>query len=266
MKNIFILCFSFFPLLLLAQQTEGTVSYTETIQLNIELPPDVPEEMKARIPKERSFPKVLFFNAQHSFYQDVEQEEEPDMDWNSGEGGGRRIRMRMMRPQNSIFKNLAEDRKVEKRDLMGKTFLIKDEIDKYSWKLTGEQSKVAGYFCQKATYADSSRSITAWFTPQIPVPTGPGSLGGLPGLILKVESESVSQGEGEGRRFREGKRTIMVDSVKLGAIDASLIREPDKGKEVTEEEFREIRREKMEEMREQFGGRPGGGRVIIRRN
>ena len=35
-------------------------------------------------------------------------------------------------------------------------------------------------------------NITAWFTPQIPVSTGPAKHGGLPGLILEVNTDNTS--------------------------------------------------------------------------
>jgi hypothetical protein len=44
-----------------------------------------------------------------------------------------------------------------------------------------------GYVCQKATVQlDSATNLVAWFTPQIPVSTGPGVNAGLPGLILEM--------------------------------------------------------------------------------
>jgi len=252
------------PFFLFAQQTEGEVSYKETIQLNIELPPDVPEEMKKRIPKERTFPKVLYFNQEASIYKDVElsAEEGPGggRQWREqggGGGGGMRIRMGMRRPQNTMYKDLAEGTKVEQRDIMDKKFLIEDDQKKYTWKLAMEQKEIQGFLCQKATYQDTSIKIEVWFTPQIPVSTGPGNLGGLPGLILEAS-------------YDDGRRVVTMEEIKLDEVDKENLERPTKGKKVTQKEFETIREEKMEEMRKEFGGRPGGGRggrtIIIRSN
>lgn len=56
------------------------------------------------------------------------------------------------------------------------------------WVLTGKQQEILGYHCQQATCHWRGRDYVAWFAPEIPVRMGPWKLGGLPGLILKVES------------------------------------------------------------------------------
>lgn len=50
--------------------------------------------------------------------------------------------------------------------------------------------KILGYDCARATTTFRGRSYTVWFTPEIPIPSGPWKLGGLPGLILKAEDET----------------------------------------------------------------------------
>ena len=91
-------------------------------------------------------------------------------------------------------------------------------------------------------------TVTAWFTPMIPVKNGPAEYGGLPGLILELNID---------------RQTILCSKIVVNPTDGMEIKKPAKGKEVTREEFNKIVKEKTEEMRENFrgsGGRRGGGR------
>ena len=58
------------------------------------------------------------------------------------------------------------------------------------------------------------------------------------------------------------RTTILCSKIVLNPKEADKIEAPDKGKEVTREEYNKIVKEKMDEMRENFrgrGGRRGGG-------
>ncbi|MCH9660279.1 MAG: GLPGLI family protein [Bacteroidetes bacterium] len=90
-------------------------------------------------------------------------------------------------------------------------------------------------------------TVTAWFTPQIPVNNGPGEYAGLPGLILEMNID---------------RTTILCSKIILNTKEAELIEAPSTGKEVSRSEYNKIVKEKTEEMRENWrgGGRRGGGR------
>ena len=84
--------------------------------------------------------------------------------------------------------------------------------------------------------------ITAWYTPEIPVSIGPAEFHGLPGLILETTVDNT---------------TILCFKVIMNPEDKIAIEAPDKGKEVTKEEYKSIISEKMQEMRDNRG-RPRG--------
>ena len=86
-------------------------------------------------------------------------------------------------------------------------------------------------------------TVTAWYTPQIPVNNGPGEYSGLPGLILEVSA---------------GRTTILCTKIILNPDEKEEIKKPVKGKEVSRAEYNQIVTEKTEEMREMRGGRGGG--------
>lgn len=94
-------------------------------------------------------------------------------------------------------------------------------------------------------------TITAWFTPEIPVSQGPGPYWGLPGLILEVS---------------DGRTALLCTKITLNPEDKKAIAAPKKGKVVTQEEYNEIMADKMEEMSERFrgGNRRGGNTIRIR--
>ncbi|MDM1551828.1 GLPGLI family protein [Empedobacter falsenii] len=68
-------------------------------------------------------------------------------------------------------------------------FILVEKIPTINWKIAKESQKILGYKCYKARAKFRGRDYIAWFTPDIPYNYGPWKLGGLPGLILKVESE-----------------------------------------------------------------------------
>ena len=59
------------------------------------------------------------------------------------------------------------------------------------WEILKDKQVLLGYNCTKAKmFSDRlQKYFIAWFTPELPFTTGPSNAGGLPGLILKFESE-----------------------------------------------------------------------------
>lgn len=92
-----------------------------------------------------------------------------------------------------------------------------------------------------------TETITAWYTPMIPASHGPDEFGGLPGLILELNTSNT---------------TILCTKVVLNPKEEIAIEVPEKGKEVTKAEYQKIVDEKAKEMSERYGGqnRRGGGR------
>ena len=252
MKKLIIILTALLPFSVFAQNTEGEVAYDEKVNLHISVSEEN-EQIRAMLPEHQIFKKVLYFNEGESLYKDVPRsEEEGDQTVEGGDGNFKFV-MKMTAPDNKTYKNLADNKKVDQQEFMGKKFLIVDKTDKYEWKLTGEQKMILDYPCMRATYQDTTREVEAWFTPQIPVSTGPGSYGQLPGLILELSIDG-------------GKRTITATEVKLGPLEKGVMEKPTNGKKVTQEEFKQIVEEKTKEMQMEMegSGHGGGTRIIIR--
>ena len=177
--------------------------------------------------------------------------------------------------QGSIYKNTSERKMIEDVEQFSKRFLVTEMMEQPKWELGTETKKIGNYTCYKATMIkvdnnidwgsifrrgrnnkkDSTKTkqkepevkllkVTAWYTPQIPVSTGPDKYWGLPGLILELNA---------------GRTTMLCTEVSMSTGETLKIEEPTKGKEVTREEYNKIVKEKTEELRERFRNRRRGG-------
>ncbi len=87
-------------------------------------------------------------------------------------------------------------------------------------------------------------TITAWYTPEIPVNQGPENYWGLPGLILEVN---------------DGKTVILCSKIVMNAKEKVEIKAPTNGKAISQSDYDETVVKKMEEMREMNQGQGRGG-------
>ena len=92
-------------------------------------------------------------------------------------------------------------------------------------------------------------TITAWYTPEIPINQGPEGYWGLPGLILEVN---------------DGKTVVMCSKLVMNTKDKVEIKAPKNGKQVKQKEYDEIVTKKMEEMKDQFQSQGGRGGMHMR--
>ena len=221
-----------------AQQTK--VHYQEIMTLDMQLPEDMPEEIRNQIPDQRIHSFDLNYDGDVALYANSESGESGDIDISTGDEDNE-FQFKMSAPKFSVYTNREKDEHIGSRNFMGKQFLIVDRCNSAAWKITSDQKAVMGIPCIKATTKDE---IVAWFAPSIKAPHGPNGYGGLPGLILAME-------------FPENNREIIATSIKE-TTGAELI-PPKKGKKVNQEKFDEIVEEKMKEM----GAEGGGGIRII---
>ncbi|MCB0697558.1 MAG: GLPGLI family protein [Chitinophagaceae bacterium] len=241
----FILLFTVLLAATAQAQQSGTITYEERIELNIELEGEM-AQFAAMLPKERKHDKLLYFTKSASLYKNGEQPKEDNASMNNN---GMQINFNVTEPDNMLYKDLKEGTTTEQKEFMGREFLINGSMKKYTWKMTGKQKEIAGYPCQEATTIREEDTVTAWFTPAIPISTGPGTLGNLPGMILEAHIGNMLH--------------ITTKKIELGEVDKSLLSKPKNGKKVTAEKFDEIVAEKTKDMKEQYGD-AGGARIMIR--
>lgn len=219
------------------------------MDLHKNLPPER-QDMKDMIPQFNISKFELIFSGDESIYRAQKQEELPTTSTSPGGppmgmrfGGGRANRV--------VYKDLAKDTMIDSRDFMQKQFLITGTPTLRKWKIGTKHKEILGYNCLEASFReDSATTMVAWFSPQLPVSNGPSDYQGLPGMILQVD-------------VNDGLRMFTASEIKLDSVDTSVIVAPNKGKEVTAEEFEKIREEKMKEMGMQQGGPSGGQHMIM---
>jgi GLPGLI family protein len=69
--------------------------------------------------------------------------------------------------------------------------LIKENLNATKWELTNNTKKINNLECKQAVAKDAKgRKITAWYTEDIAINNGPAEYGGLPGLIVYLETAS----------------------------------------------------------------------------
>lgn len=222
----------FLPIFVFAQNNEGVILFEEKVNVHRSLPPDA-EDMKAMIPEFRIHQSELLFNATESLYRNIEEEEDEDAE-NDG------VVMKIQRPEAIFYRNFTTKRKVDFREFMGKNYLIEDTLAGGNWKVTTETKKVLGYDCLKATTSDTvrKREITAWFTADLALSSGPQVFGQLPGTILEVDINS-------------GEIVIAAKKIEFKKLKKGDIAAPTKGEKITEAEFQK----KVADMLRENGGK-----------
>lgn len=211
---------------------------------------------------------ILTFDKTKSIYQ---EEERLDAPGGSSSGWGRM----MTSSGGPVYKNIISKKALQSTEFMGKKFLISYDQEKLKWVMQKEQKMIGNYLCFKATAQiekpktitsvwskaekenDSLKSnvsdkenieystVTAWYTPQIPVSHGPAEFGGLPGLILELTTD---------------QRVLLCSKIVMNPEKKDEILMPTKGEKVTRNKYDEIIKFKMEEMRSMRGGRGNKGR------
>ena len=225
-------------------KTSGTIRYEEKIKLEIKLEGES-AAYSEMLPKERTEQKILYFSPESSLFESVADPSKNEM----LEQEGANVVVQVYQDNSKVFRDLKENRRYEQRDFMTRQFLIESDQGATDWKLTGNQQTMLGFPCQEAVREEDGRKIRAWFTPSIPVPTGPGNQGNLPGMILAVD-------------VNDGQRTVTATSVDFAPVDAKKMVKPKEGKKVTADQYKKIVDEKMKEMGAEGGS--GGGQVMIR--
>jgi GLPGLI family protein len=200
---------------------------------------------------------VLEFNSIESTYKQIEKLEAEGQGYNwmanyVGENIGK------------IYKNAQDKISINETEMMGKFFLVTENLENAKWKMSGESKKIGQYTCYKATYTKQVEEkvfsfgswnqtngtnqpkkpkkmrdveVVAWFTPEIPVSSGPSWYQGLPGLILEVSDDDT---------------TILCTKIVMNPKEKTKIKRPKKGKVISNQDFVTLQDEKRAERLEMW--------------
>ncbi|HYG50236.1 MAG TPA: GLPGLI family protein [Flavobacteriales bacterium] len=227
-------------------QKQGSILFKETVKMEFQM--ELDSNMRAMLgdmPTENTTQHQLLFNEKASLFELVKQ---PENQEKKLEEEGHRIEIKMDMPDEKTYCDLENARVIQQREFMGKKFLIDTAFSKPEWKMTGKQKQILGYPCSEAVKVKEGDTCYAWFTPKLPVSTGPHGLHGLPGMILETT-------------FMSGNVSLVAEKIDLVSVDEKMLVKPKEGKKVTHAQYKKIVDEKTKEMQEQYGGK---GNVIIK--
>lgn len=227
-----------------AQEFQGIATYKTQRKLDLKIDSTqvggMQDEIMAMLKKQFEKTYILTFNKEESTYKEDESLAPPST-------GGSIMIVASVGGSGELYKNIKSQYYVKQSDLLGKVFLIQDSLKTHPWKLQNETKNIGTYTCFKATLErevnsdlDGSKvmqTVTAWYTPQIPVSNGPEEFQGLPGLILELNYDS---------------QTILCSKISINPSKQIVIKQPTSGKAVTEAEFHAIMTKKMKEMESQY--------------
>ena len=178
----------------------------------------------------------LEFNFTESLYIEVEKLSSIDSPGNTSSGYER------------LYKDIENKIYRKQSEFLGKRFLIKDSLQKFNWQLQSETKEIMGYTCRKAVTTQAivgkdlvtkaeEIEITGWFCIDIPISNGPMDFWGLPGIILEINTEAYD---------------ILCSSININFDEERLIKIPNKGESISQKEYDNTVKEKLEEIKSKF--------------
>ena len=223
MKYIVLLCGFMLTHNLKGQNDQGTIIYDRTVYYTriIESLPYLSQEekdiQKLTWGKQDGYSSKynLTFDPNQSVYTYGVNDKEYTWSWRKDE--------------YLVINDLSKKRELKNQFVLGgKLYLIKDQNPRIKWKIENEIREIAGYLCMKATTIDTikGQTISAWFTDQIPVSSGPEGFGGLPGMILMLDKN-------------DGTAIVEATSVNM-EVPSHPIPKKIKGKELSYTEYEDL--------------------------
>jgi GLPGLI family protein len=261
---VILLCFLISPLK--AQSFQGKATYISKSKMELgnwgaKLSEARKNQIKARLKNRLEKTYFLTFNTQESFFK---EDEKIDAISGATDSWGAYF------SRGNQYKNVKESKLIQSQEFYGKRFLVKDSLYKINWTMGTESKKIGNYTCYKAkafvpkqelnwynfSWSDLRKVekkegeaekpeeamivVEAWYSPQIPVSQGPAEFWGLPGLILEVSYNNT---------------TLLCTEVVINKDREEEITIPTKGEEITKSAYTETIRKRMQNFRNNRGGR-----------
>lgn len=129
-----------------------------------------------------------------------------------------------------VYRNLSKTKLLHKVEWENGEYLLQENYPYFDWQIGEETKTILGYVCKKATVTFNNTPVTnenpitytAWFAPEIETHFAPGLVGGLPGAILRFESDLLD---------------YEATEVKLNEVNRRKLVEPTQGMSMTRRAF-----------------------------
>ncbi len=254
-------------------QTIQNKSKKETVSVSKESEKEAAEDAITGIDKEafeeamkKAFQKnyLLTFNKTEALFEEVVALEKPT----PRQGGVSFSVSVSMSGDGDKYMNTKDKISYTEEDIFGDEFVIKDSLPKIAWQITNETKIIGDYNCVKATYIEpvskndleaynrqqekikngkttlfemkkpEPKTITAWYTSEIPVSFGPNGVWGLPGLILQLENENY---------------IYFCTKVSIKNNETVKIKIPNSGKVISKKEYEKYEKKMQKQMEDNDG-------------
>ena len=213
----------------------GKITYEQIVDYQLDDAYDEPiwKQYIEGLPREGKSIHVLYFTASESFYEE---------DLSKKEVMSEHLKTAVMKanyyktPKPKVkqtYLHFQEKKHIQQISFLTRNFLVESALETKAWKLNGRRKKVMAYVCMGADLTIEDATITAWFSPELPFPTGPEAYNGLPGIILGLE--------------KEDKVFLLATSIDLEVPTEDLTAKLNKGQTVRKEKFEQIVLEKTAE-------------------
>jgi len=139
-----------------------------------------------------------------------------------------------------IYKNASDGYLIEEKSISKTKFAVTNTIQDFHWEIERTEREILGMKVYKATSKiDSTRTLNAWYTPELQFNSGPSKYGGLPGLILELEVENI------------GKNSVHFKAIELNAdVNLNINKLKPKGKKINFPEFDKLKNEYSQKKKE----------------
>jgi GLPGLI family protein len=222
MKNLFYLLL-LISLPSFSQIKGGEISYTVSLKFDEGFSKD--KNLKDYYKKAQEGAKKLIltlkFNEKESIFYANDLMEDEEIEWAKS----------FTETDDIYYVQQNSDNKLLQTEIFQGKYVI-NYSEKRTWKLENESKLIDGYLCYKATSELVVKNnvgvfkypIVAWYCPSIPLNFGPKGYSGLPGLILELQ-----------------ERNTLFGVQKINVAEKNvIIKKPNDGKIVTQEEFDKI--------------------------
>ena len=195
---LFLLCSTFS---LFAQDFQGVATYKTQRKLDLKIDStqvgggEMQKQIMDMLKKEFLKTFILTFDKNTSVYKEDEALAPPST-------GSRMVFISSDGGSDVLFKDIKNQSITNQKETFGKQFIIKDRLKPIEWELHSDTKNIGNYTCYKATYTKEIEesmmtfsssgeeqreeepttapvmktiTVTAWYTPQIPVSNGPES-------------------------------------------------------------------------------------------
>jgi GLPGLI family protein len=135
------------------------------------------EELLSKAPETTVFNKKMSFRGKEVFIESEKQTFDPVVT--------NLIMSGLLDHQGTVYQNFDKNISKSLFEMGGSQIYVEDKLLDVKWKLTNEYRNIAGYDCRRANGVTlDSVYVVAFFTDQIPTTAGPGTVHGLPGMIM----------------------------------------------------------------------------------